>query len=262
MKTLECELTSLNNIKNKFIEGSTWLPPDIHQLTIPTQNLFLRYRFYTMGEQFGRYLLYLAEIKQSGEIITEKMYQNLFNLFIGMFGLFGNLAPPAEKIKIKAKNIVSVPDLIISQAGKIIAVATVKKYFGSNHIEKIEPPVKTCKMNTEQDGRQTKNNLDKHSVGQIGGDMLVHLNSTASNKNTILGIMVQETYVTFTYLEREDVVGEDNEAENSFEQGNYVMKFSKSYNYLDPEEREELIEPLIFLSLLQNNPKFLISTKS
>lgn len=42
-----------------------------------------------MGEQFGRYLLHMAETKQHGEMITEKMYEKLFDLFLGMFGLLG-----------------------------------------------------------------------------------------------------------------------------------------------------------------------------
>lgn len=56
--------------------------------------------------------------------------------------------------------------------------------------------------------------------------------------------------VTFAYLEERE--------ESKNKDGHYIMKFSKAYNYLDPEEREDLMEPLILLSLLQNNPKFLL----
>ncbi|KAJ8318335.1 hypothetical protein KUTeg_003426 [Tegillarca granosa] len=249
MVKLESQITDLNKLEtdtDKAVESSTWLP--IQMMCIPvkwfTASRLNHCRFYIMGEHFSRYLLYLAETKQRGEVITEQMYQKLFNLFLSMFGLLGNPVPPPENMQIRLKNVVSVPDVTISHAEKILAL------IKESCVDDIEPPKKTHKTCAEKTERHITDYLDEHIIGQIGGDLLVHLKATASSENKVLGIIVQETYVTFTYLEKRE------KSENKDE--HYIMKFSEPYNYLNPKEREDLMEPLILLSLLQNNPKFLL----
>lgn len=60
----------------------------------------------------------------------------------------------------------------------------------------MEPHKKAHRLSTESDGRQNMDHLDKHIVGQTGGDLLVHLKATASSEKKILGIIVQETFVS------------------------------------------------------------------
>lgn len=173
---------------------------------------FLTERFHVMGEMFGRYLVSLAEFYKSGEAVTELVYQNLLNYFMPMFGLDCYFVPlvSVKKMEIKSVPVTSSPDMLLLQSQKIIAPIKVKQNL---YIENDEQPTPQKIKKTEKSSPDTRkiNHLNKNVIGQIGGEMLINLNSSAGRKNKMLGIISQETYITFVYLKcKADIKIKDN----------------------------------------------------
>lgn len=125
------------------------------------------------------------------------------------------------------------------------------------YIENDEQPTPQKIKKTEKSSPYTRkiNHLNKNVIGQIGGEMLINLNSSAGRKNKMLGIISQETYITFVYLKcKADIEIKDNMMKqgDKFLKGGHILRFSEPYNFLDPELCEHLIVPLLLLGFLQN----------
>lgn len=95
--------------------------------------------------------------------------------------------------------------------------------------------------------------LSDKLIGQHGGELL--FNYHQSNRcNLIIGMVVQQTQITFTTLEMTEgqyeriKTGKFKHADKE----RPVFTFTKAYDYLNEEDLESIIEPLIRLGLEQN----------
>lgn len=215
-----------------------------------------RYTFRIHGQMFAKKLIYMTLQKKNGNVMSEIMFQQLFEHFAAMFGLHSISAPAltAQKITIGSVTVKSAPDLIFydlpnleNNDPKIFAICKVKKEC--KHEEERSLP-KTRRY--EEGKRPAITHLNSSLTGQHGGDLLTHFLSSKDSHH-LLGFIIQETFVTFTlFTSRELDIDEIKRGDHSFPGGTEpTVKFSKPFNYLKADDRLQLIEPLLKLGFHQ-----------
>ncbi|XP_052061629.1 uncharacterized protein LOC127701673 isoform X1 [Mytilus californianus] len=233
-------------------------PPDINdKLDI---RLFQKFRVH--GELFVQQLINMSMIKTT-QNLTEAMYQSLFQEFAAQFGLMSLSVPVIGKaqVDIGDKAVSSIPDIVFPDITnsdihhsnlKILAVCEVKKEFKAKEDLVISLQYSTRSGKKKVIGKeQVIWHLDDRLQGQHGGELLLHY--PLSQKNGLLGIIVQKTHVTFSYFQCNTVQFEEimtgNQCVNS-----PVVYYSRPYNYLKAADRKELITPLLTLGFVQFSP--------
>ncbi|CAC5388633.1 unnamed protein product [Mytilus coruscus] len=217
--------------------------------------------FQVHGELFAQQLINISMIRKKQEI-TEGMYQSLFQEFAAMFGLtsLSSSVLQAASIEIGNTTVTSLPDFIFPDVThtdkdddrlKLLAVCKVTKDFTRR--EELFPVEQdnNRKRKRREDKEKVIQHLDEALQGQHGGELLVHF--PLSENNGLLGIIIQKTYITFSYfqcnkIQFEEVKSRDRHINKP------VIYYSRPYNYLKAAEREELIRHLLTLGFIQHSP--------
>ncbi|XP_061174100.1 uncharacterized protein LOC133183164 [Saccostrea echinata] len=219
-----------------------------------------RESFRVHGELFCKQLIFMTWQKERGVRITEYMFQQLFQHFTAMFGLHAIAVPCLlpQSMTVGSIHVNSTPDLIFydlpncdQETSKIFAICKVKRKMESDTLE--PSPPKTRKLSEKE--RKEITHLDADTIGQHGGELLVHYASTSSKQPVLFGFIVQDTNVTFTQFSCSEVDYEviKRGGDSSFPKGaGPMIKFSKPYNILKAEDRMHIIEPFLKLGFFQS----------
>uniref|UniRef100_A0A8W8NYF3 Uncharacterized protein n=1 Tax=Magallana gigas TaxID=29159 RepID=A0A8W8NYF3_MAGGI len=221
-----------------------------------------RQSFQVHGELFCKQLIYMSWLRETGHTITDHMFLQLFQHFTAMFGLHSILlcyrtasCQRPHTSTVCGMEVSSSPDLTFydlpscdKDNSKLFAVCRVQRRSEINDI-----PLQPSSKRLHAERQREITHLDAEVIGQHGGDLLVHYASRSSKQQSILGLIVQGTNVTFSEF---SCTAMDYEALTqgtpSFPEGTGPqIKFSKPYNILRAEDRIHLSEPLLKLGFLQ-----------
>ncbi|XP_065925525.1 uncharacterized protein [Magallana gigas] len=216
-----------------------------------------RQSFQVHGELFCKQLIYMSWLRDTGHAITDHMFLQLFQHFTAMFGLHSitSSCQPPHTSTVCGMEVCSSPDLTFydlpscdKDNTKLFAVCRVQRRSEINDI-----PLQPSSKRLHAERQREITHLDAEVIGQHGGDLLAHYASRSSKQQSILGLIVQGTNVTFSEF---SCTAMDYEALTqgapSYPEGTGPqMKLSKPYNILRAEDRIHLIEPLLKLGFLQ-----------
>ncbi|XP_063426261.1 uncharacterized protein LOC134710037 [Mytilus trossulus] len=213
-------------------------------------------KFQVHGELFAQQLI-LMNMAKNKTSLTKSMYGKLFEHFAGLFGLTCINGPSPCGVQIGDNVVTSSQDIIFpdlvnsdetSEDMNVIAVCQVTDEFQAVHVSNdVAKPV-NCGCKKKKSEILVKH-LNDNLISQHGGDLLVH--KPLSKYNGILGIIVQKTFVTFVHFRCDQVQFERIQRKEDDFASKPVIFFSRPYNYLKPDDRNELIEPFLRLGFLQ-----------
>lgn len=209
---------------------------------------------------FTASLKYMISLRENGQTILDSLYGVLFLDFIGMFGVHGVSFPsiPPCTLYIQGEEVKSSPDIVLMDrlnihkntpeafSIKMLTVVKVKK----KPQDKYHPTPAKLKKDTKTE-REVR--IDDKVIGQHCGDLLLFQSMSASDEG-IMGMIVDGTQITFTNFicNKEQLYAIENN-DYDYHGDSPSVLFSKSYNYLTASDREELMETLIILGVLQNS---------
>ncbi|XP_061185645.1 uncharacterized protein LOC133193717 [Saccostrea echinata] len=282
---------TFRDLSRKSLKGLDMYADDRYQCSfipdeLPESLKLWFYRFHTHGKMFAHILHKMVENMEEGIQNYQCHFQHLFETFTKMFGMFSfvSLMPCIEvqKMNIMDTEVYGAPDILYSchcwkppvdnemKKSRIVAICEVKKEVplfkehqislspGSKTREKSRKRLSTEEISSSSVSCSTTVKKDFPSmsdklIGQHGGQML--LNYQQSNRcDLIIGLVVQETKVTFTALEMTDHQYQrikEGKIIHS-EKNRPTFTFTKAYDFLKVEDLENIIEPFIRLGLEQH----------
>lgn len=219
-------------------------------------------KFYVHGQEFTEQLIRLCLCQENKKPIKEEMFEHLFRSFCSMFGLSSLKEANGETFKIGNTLVTAVPDIIFPNFKKfntenqnnklnIMAVCKIKRGFEENNLSS---PTETRSQKQKSTKREkiTKHiqHLNDKLLGQHGGELLVYLSQTQTN--SMLGIVVNKTNVTFSYMQCKA------EQLQKIQNGEYIepmeITYSRCYNFLRAEDRKVLMKAFLSLGVTQLTP--------
>ncbi|XP_062603914.1 uncharacterized protein LOC134265709 [Saccostrea cucullata] len=277
---------TFGDLSRKSLRGLDMYADDRYQCSfipdeVPESLKLWFYRFHTNGKMFAHILHKMVENKEEGIQNHQCHFQHLFETLTNMFGMYSFVSLMAcsemQKMNIKDTEVYGAPDIVYSshcwnemrnshtvatcevererpllkdhqksQSPSRKAQEKLRKRFST---EEVSSSSASCSTTVEKDFPTLSNQL----IGQHAGKLLV--NYKQSNRcNLILGLVVQETHVTFTALKMTDDqfqrIKDGNI--NRSEKDRPTFTFTKAYDFLKIEDLENMIEPLIRLGLEQH----------
>lgn len=215
--------------------------------------------YQTAGEEFTDRLFYCIDNKDEGEIITEHMFQHLFVGFLQLFGIrchYVPFFPTKASMDIDGRVVTGEADVSIKQFSynrkeqgsvmdwKTLLVCEVTKQLRRNE----EPPSKRTRTSSHDDILLISDKL----LGQHGAELLLNYPSSV-NKDHILGLIVEQTHITFVVLsitEKQYQQLIDGYIKYDTENGPKML-LSKSYDYLILSDRKCLTKAFLTIGYLQ-----------
>ncbi|XP_078339328.1 uncharacterized protein LOC144627178 isoform X2 [Crassostrea virginica] len=242
---------SLRNIKlcEKMLEDT-----ENSVIDEPDQNLkwYLSRSLMKIEEFYGELLAFLRNRSFRPKEIAETDFTKLLSKFLEICLLNVDFLPEKRVMEINGVPTASVPDLRINFNEDQMTVIGVVEVKGMR-LKKVPSDKKFSIQGV----------LNDRVLGQHAGELLVDHKESTFGVEAVLGILCMQTTILFTLLEvskdhlrrivedgeieqRKQVkrkVGED-DAKNSG-----IILYTKPYDYLKEEDREEVIEFLVWLGL-------------
>ncbi|XP_033758822.1 uncharacterized protein LOC117341097 [Pecten maximus] len=213
-------------------------------------------RFQESGLSFAMWLRHCIYQRDVCEVkVSEFMFQHLFVLFLQMFGVKCTFVPgiPKKTMTVRDQSVSGIPDILASVYlnekktldSKTLFVGEVKRnYDGRSY----EPQSKRLRSAVKERPDPMPDTL----LGQHGAELLLYYPTSLSDK-AIIGMIVEETHVSFTSL---TCTGDQyksllNGSLKKDTKSGPELVFTRPYDYMVQKDRDDLIEPLLRLGLIQ-----------
>ncbi|XP_062600143.1 uncharacterized protein LOC134261757 [Saccostrea cucullata] len=214
-------------------------------------------KYSTYFNKFGVSLWYILKGKQP--IISEEKYQCLFEQFLEMFGIDVMAEPEVdtESTEIFQRKVSAKADIVCFSPRDVkkytLAICEVKKKCPFTDEETGQSPQK-FRRTEDSPQRSQSCHLPDGLLAQHVGDLLTYLDKSIC-KGAILGMTVEKTMVTFTRLSVTDETMEKLQRSHGSvklkEEERPVLYYSKPYNYLQLEDRKEIVKALLTLIVME-----------
>lgn len=191
-------------------------------------------------------------------------YELLFHKFLQMFGMSSMHQPlvSTKEAQILGRTVGSRPDLLCTTSNPrthrpILIVCQVSKDSAPVNETDESPPNKKPRSNASVNSASTSCQSPACFCAPHVGGLLVHLNRSATSR-AILGMTVEKTFVRITSLHvnkdtLEKIRTADVTRSVQYDVGEQRpwFSYSKPMNYLKKEDRNELVQALLHINMMQ-----------